>query len=491
MQGREHERQRRSYTISLPDELLLQIFGYIADLDGDPPSVSRLNLEPSADFTRHEHQPLKTLSLVCQRWRHILLPDVFRCSRLTLLSRPRSLCLCSTLEEEIRKTGDPSRSQHARDLVHNIRSRKEASPTRAIVCNDLHKPMDLEYVEDDDSDLLSLPSEYLHWLPSIRGEVEQFIEFVKENGLQADIKSLVLEADQEMTPHPTAIEQINITREANLIWNTFLDTFTLGRLVIAAPPSTMAALTSTRDSPESWTFEMPLHYLCFSLDVWKTKGPAEIPPLSRTNHSGSSTSSTSPTQRVQARPHNLLPWTQLTYNEGTMLPGYAHYEWNFNRPSFILPTLLNLIRCDPNYERSSNITSLTYISNFPFSNHVKDIAEQLVHFNNLREVKIKFAEPNFLDDGSDRLGRGQMSDAWKEWEDSYKNLIEHFLKLAAPGTSLECMDTVYKRLFQDVDKIMKDNSVVMEGPMVGRSFLQTEIIGDGEKRRGQWVRRDI
>lgn len=432
----------------LPDELLLHIFGYNADLDGDPPSVSHILFEPSDEFTRREYQPLKTLSLVCPRWRRILFPDVFRCSRVNMSKEPRWLCLCSSHEEEI---------------------------------------MDLKYVEEDDSHLLSLPNEYLHWLPSMRGEVATFIEFVKENGLQADIKSLVLQADQEMTPHPTAIERATIIQEANLLWMTFMDTFSLGRLVIAAPPSTMAALTSTRDSPESWTFEMPLHYLCFCLDAWKTKGPASP---SHPEFQGSNTPSTSPTRCVQERPHNIRPWTKLTYNEGTMLPGYAHYEWTFNRPPFVLPILLNVIRHDLSHESYPNITSLTYISNFPFSDHVKEVAEQLKHFKHLKEVKIKFAEPNFLDDGNERLGRGQMSDVWKEWEDSYKNIIHHFLEPATPGTSVEFLDTVHTRLFEDVDRIMKDKSLVMLGPMAGQSFLQTEILGEGGERRGRWVKRD-
>ncbi|TLD29702.1 hypothetical protein E2P81_ATG05996 [Venturia nashicola] len=344
--------------------------------------------------------------------------------------------------------------------------------------------MGLEYVEDDDSDLLSLPNEYLHWLPSVRGEVEIFIEFVKEKGLQADIKSLVLQADQESTSHPTAIEQKMIAREVNLMVETLLETFSLDRLVIAAPPSTMAALTSTRDSPETWAFDVPLHYLCFSIDRWKTKRPADC------SDSSCSNASTSYQKPVQPRPHNFLPWTHITYNEGTMLPGYAHYEWNFNRPSFILPTLLNLINCEPNHNRSPKITSLTYISNFPFANHVKDIADQFANLKWLREVKVKFAEMDFLDDGNGRLGRGQMSDVWKEWEDSYKHIIRYFLLNAKPGTVVECFDTVHTRLFEDVDKIMKDNSLITVGPMEGQLFLQTEISG-GEERRGRWIKRDV
>lgn len=319
------------------------------------------------------------------------------------------------------------------------------------------------------------------------------MEFVREKELQTEIKSLVLQTDQEMTPHPTAIEQTIILHQVSLLWKMFLNTFRLGRLVIATPPSTMAALTCTRDSPESWTFEMPLHYLCFSLDAWNTKGIRGNSPTSRPSSSDSNTSSASQ-KRVQARPHNLRPWTQIIYNEGTMLPGYAHYEWNFNNPPLILPTLLNFIHRECNFmrrerecERSPMMNLLTYISNFPFAQHVKEISQELAHFKDLKKLKIKFAEMEYLDDGHSRLGRGQMSDVWKEWEDSYKNIIKHFLKPAQAGTSVECLDTVHTRLFEDVDKMMKENSLLKGGPMVGRSFLQAEIEEDGGERRGWWV----
>lgn len=50
---------------------------------------------------------------------------------------------------------------------------------------------------------------------------------------------------------------------------------------------------------------------------------------------------------------------------------------------------------------------------------------------------------------------------------------------------------VHMRLFEDVDKIMKDSSLLKEGPMVGRSFLRTEIEDDGGEWRERWVRKDI
>ncbi|QDS77206.1 hypothetical protein FKW77_002697 [Venturia effusa] len=484
-------------SLSLPNELLLQIFGYVVDLDGDPPSVSKILLEPSLDLTRHEHQPLKTLSLVCQRWRLILLPNVFRYARVTLSRVPRWVCLCTSLAEEITRTGHRDGSQHTRNLIDSIYSRTETSPSRAITSNDPNNPMNMEYIDDDDSDLLSLSKTYVHWLPSIRGEVETFMKFVREKDLHTEIKSLVLQTDQELTPHPTAVEQTVIVQQVNIIWKTFLNTLRLGRLVIAAPPSTMAALTSTRDSLESWTFEMPLHYLCFSCKAWKKREVMEKLSFSPPSSPDSSPSTKRP-KRVQARPHNIRPWTQMIYNEGTMLPGYAHYEWNFNCPPLILPILLNFIHRECNYirhdltcDRSPNITSLTYISNFPFAEHVKSISLELTQFKNLRDVTIKFAEMDYLDDENSRLGRGQTSDVWKEWEDSYKNIVKHFLKSARAGVSVECLDTVHTRLLEDVDKIMKENSLVEQGPMAGRSFLQAEIEGVGSERKGRWVRKDI
>jgi hypothetical protein len=62
----------------LPNELLSNIFGF---LDGPPPSALALYDEPTFELTHAEVADLKAVSLVSQRWRHAILPILFRHTR--------------------------------------------------------------------------------------------------------------------------------------------------------------------------------------------------------------------------------------------------------------------------------------------------------------------------------------------------------------------------------------------------------------------------
>jgi len=63
---------------SLPNELLSNIFGF---LDAPQPSASALLDEPIFELTHAEVANLKTLSLISKRWRHIVLPMLFKHAR--------------------------------------------------------------------------------------------------------------------------------------------------------------------------------------------------------------------------------------------------------------------------------------------------------------------------------------------------------------------------------------------------------------------------
>lgn len=82
---------------TLPNEILLTIFEC---LDSPQPSASGLLSEPTFDMTNAENADLKTISLISKRWRHIVLPILFKHSRCTVQlpkARPRT-----TPDEDIR-----------------------------------------------------------------------------------------------------------------------------------------------------------------------------------------------------------------------------------------------------------------------------------------------------------------------------------------------------------------------------------------------------
>lgn len=153
------------------------------------------------------------------------------------------------------------------------------------------------------------------WLcPSPSETVCDYLQFVKESNLQTKIDSLVVYTEHSIASQRQNVEETRIIRATASLWKTIFGCFSPPRLVISAPPSTMASLASSiEDSDDTWAFEMPLHYLCFSREA------ANSTPVSP--------STKSPSYSSSAFVSEIQPWTHLAYNEGTMLTGYAHYEW--------------------------------------------------------------------------------------------------------------------------------------------------------------------
>ncbi|MCJ1239020.1 hypothetical protein MMC14_007013 [Varicellaria rhodocarpa] len=65
--------------ISLPNEILYQI---LSELDDGAPSLKRLRREPTLALTSSESTPLKDLSITCSFFRSLLLPILFRFTRI-------------------------------------------------------------------------------------------------------------------------------------------------------------------------------------------------------------------------------------------------------------------------------------------------------------------------------------------------------------------------------------------------------------------------
>jgi F-box-like len=73
---------RKKNTIAaLPNEILDHIF---SQLDGPAPSSSRLYDKPIFEITSSETAPFKSISLVCQQWRRLVMPILYRHARLVI-----------------------------------------------------------------------------------------------------------------------------------------------------------------------------------------------------------------------------------------------------------------------------------------------------------------------------------------------------------------------------------------------------------------------
>jgi hypothetical protein len=486
----------KDYFLRLPNELIHLIFSYVADLIAEPPSSTKFHDEPTPELTRNAHQPVKLMSLVCHRWRYILLLDLFKYSRVSLNCDAQWLGLSPSLAQYFRK--HQPRSTRATQLLFEIETTETRRlTTGAVKSSDFEAPMSFEYVSPEDSYLNNVSSEHYRWIPTSRGNVASFLKFVEENELSSKIKSLVVFTEREMSLDKSDAHIVLAEREACALWRSIFKQITLPRIVVAAPPSTMAILASSReDSPDTWAFEMSLHYLCFSTTPISEGFQNEIerPSSSNSQTSTSTVASSDPKQfstfsaqtspKSQSALHNTRPWRHLAYNEGTMINGYSHYEYQWKTPPKVFPTLLLWLSKEPRSPHSPQITSIEYTSLFPYHEHITYISWTLASLRNLQYLDIKFASPSLLDD-PERLGKAQMGDVWANFKESYKAIYEYWLKKARVGTVLNSRDMgVGQKLSESIRKRVR--CMKQEKTMVGLRM----VIVLRERAEGVWVRDD-
>ena len=112
---------------ALPNELLAQIASH---LESQPPSITKFNHEPSADlaysYTEINTKPLESLSLVSWRWRKVVLPILFRFTRIALDKEPQWVPMDARLVDSMQLQLS-SLSNHEFMLYTKLRSKFKAT----------------------------------------------------------------------------------------------------------------------------------------------------------------------------------------------------------------------------------------------------------------------------------------------------------------------------------------------------------------------------
>jgi hypothetical protein len=412
----------------LPNELLFQVFSDVTDIHRAPPSAVNFSLQPSADLTSAADQPLKTISLVCRGWRDAIIPTLFKHARVTIDRHPRWLRLCTGLSKQLKS--NYKKTPRSIDLIRQI-----DRLAQDVECTDEKRVLGLSFVVDDYE---SLPGEYLHWLPSLQLEAASFLEFLETRNLARKVKTLVVMAHNDLTDNRSSFEDSLIHREVKALWREVFRRLSFNEITVAAPPSTMAALSGAGDRDwDSWLFRMPYHYLKLSKN-------------GSTKDESTPSSPASPGCRGRETfLYNIASWDRMAYNEGTCLRGYGHYEYHWKTPPRILETLIQWLVKERMSPRTPKIQAVDYICSFPYASHVAKIAYALLNLKHLREFHVKLADPDLLDD-AELLGKAQPSDVYAEWQFSYANLVHHFMAKAPNGTILTSCDTKHATLKDQV-----------------------------------------
>jgi len=229
----------------LPEEVLLQIFTY---LDSEPPSLRNLREEPSLRILYSDIRPLKHSSCVSTTWRRVVLPLLFKVTRLRLdaPSPPQWLdCrVCGPVALSCRSNGtDPpspetSVEKYHRDIVEEAMAYFEKQEHEA---------------EGTTVSSLQLSGNIMFsWVPQLHHGLSDFLRFANANDLESKIESFVVVTEPT---GPTLSSEFDCFPRAETdrgwryrcsaaFWAHLLSTLDPTRIAILAAPMDMAFLTN-------------------------------------------------------------------------------------------------------------------------------------------------------------------------------------------------------------------------------------------------------
>ncbi|PSN66556.1 hypothetical protein BS50DRAFT_496157 [Corynespora cassiicola Philippines] len=419
---------------TLPNELLDQI---ALNLDDEPPSVYKFSHEPSTQLTSSKVTNLKALSLVSWKWRKITLPILFRFCQIRLDPDPQWVPIDARLIESMQ--GQLTRlSNHEFLIYQKMRSKLKTSSVFAFgeAFDDLL--MNLCRVQDGDDFLKSAP--HVLWLPHLPPRFSIFAQFVACNNLKNRIKSLVVYTEKEYELRHVATADAPLSRAVTELWTRIFLHLEPLRVVVAAPPSTLAGLLDTQMlSSDTWAFDMKMHYI-------ELRQPEPI----RHHHLDSS-----------CRPWGVSlihqrPWSHLAYNEGSSVSAYSTYEYHLKQSPKMLYLILS--RLAKEVRACCNIESFSFFAVFPFGTNTSTVIRALQRIPTLRQVQFKLApgSENDLLSSTERMGRAQPRDLWLEWNESYR-AIAGFLGTYdfSDGSEFVSSDMSQLRVANEVDDYMQ------------------------------------
>jgi hypothetical protein len=448
---------------SLPNELLAQIASHLAD---QPPSVTKFHHEPSTQLTYSNSTSLKALSQVSWKWRKVVLPILFQYARIALDKEPQwvpmDARLVDSMQEELSKL-----SNHEFMLYTKLRSKfKSTSGAFEPAMDDVL--IQLCRIQDGDDFLKSTPR--IVWLPHLPKDFADFTHFVTQYELKRHIKSVVVHTDKEYNLRHVATAQEPLQRSVSTIWTQILSFLEPTRVVVAAPPQTMAALLdSAVGSNDSWAFEMKMHYIELVQNQQQTPSG---------NNENKPHSSDSPL--ILRR-----PWYHIGYNEGSSITVYSTYEFHLKIAPRILEILLTRLSKRPG--TCLHLTSFSFIAVFPLSAGVTSLMRAIHAIPSIEKVSFQLAPgpDNDLLSNASKRRKAQSSDFWFEWRLGYKVLadMESFMRGQSEEERCKCpavreivsRDCYTKQLAVEVTEVVEH----------GLKMQRVGWRGDGV---GRWVR---
>ena len=286
--------------------------------------------------------------------------------------------------------------------------------------------------------------------------IQSFLRCSKTHALSSHADSLLFYME------PTS--QAEEIRHSN-IWLPMvqvLDVVKPSVMTLVFKPSLFAEILSYElDLTNQWAFRI-------DHQVLQLRMSRDLAPLSKTSQE----------TRESRNVFGMRKWTHCTFNQGSSIGAYSHYEFFFMRPpSIFIPwsdANEHPMKCS-----FEHLVSLDYVAIFPV-NHMPEICVWINRMKNLKCLRVQFAPTpsnDVLDDPS-ALGKCQPGDLWQEFEDCYNAL------------SLHISTTWYTQAtsFKDFVSLDYENPSLREllDRVVGRHLAQW----CSDSNRGRWTRKE-
>jgi len=390
---------------NLPNELRFLVASY---LDSEPPSIFNFAHEPSVDFTNWHSTPLKSLSQVSWRWRKVVLPILFRYTRVFLDTHPGWVAVNMKLLEHM-QSQLTSLSKHELHLYYQMRNKYKDAGSIPIF-NDTYDdaPVSEYQIEEEDKVLKSVPN--ILRFPRLPESFAYLARFIQRYNLEHHIKSVTILTEHRYDISTCCTTEFHLSRAVDEIWSQLFFHINPARVVIAAPPSTLASLLhACIRTQDAWAFEMNMH--CIELLQSEPCNPDNISLYE--NQYG--------TELIQRR-----AWTHLSYNEGSSVPVYSTYEYHSKTPTDLIYNILRSL--GTTRKDYCNLRSFSFIGVFPLKAQILLIVSALKTLPlPLRELSFQLApgpESDLLSMPK-RLRRAQLPDLWLEWRGGYEVIIRY------------------------------------------------------------------
>lgn len=420
----------------LPEELLLHILTY---LDTAPPSETKLRQEPTLQLTVSDNRTIKNVSCVSKQWRRLVLPLLFKHTRLRLDDAPRkhwSKCLACTQSGLQSRLGaghvfPPSAlvDQYHVDMMEDAVSLL----TQATTSN--RRTVGTAASSEARAGDIMLQN-YLRWVPRFYHGLRDFLDFLQREELTSSVQSVVLMTEKMLPekldrfPHLAAVDTDWRYKAAAAFWQHMLSAIDPERIVILAPPIDLACLTNCAiDTFGDWAFgDMDYHILELRSNV--AVSSSSPPPRQLGQPVDYSKLDYMPHRYPGLARSSLLtlrPWHHISINEGAFLKAYGTYEYFERGPPSLIYSIKDSLSPRPIYSPHARISdvplaslrSFTYIGIFPFANHI-DFRELLPQLEELDLQLAPGVDSDILNQPS-RVGKAMLEDCWSELVSVYQS----------------------------------------------------------------------